>query len=101
MWGAIIQAVEKKKDRIADALSGLANSQAQVAQSFGGTSFNPVTSQNQPLATNNQGGLFPKVLNYFGDKNEEQPQQNYGAIGQSISQQAPSAVSLFERLMMR
>jgi hypothetical protein len=100
-WTAIIQAVEKKKDRIGQALSGLANSQAQIAQGFGGTSFNPVTNQNQPLATNGQGGLFPRVLNYFGDKNNEQSPQNYGAIGQSIMQQAPSANSLYDYLMMR
>lgn len=99
-WAAIIQAVEKKKDRIGQSLSGLANSQAQIANGWSGgnASFQPVTNQQTPLQTNNNGGIFSRIFN----RNMEQENQQapvYGAIGQGIMQEAPSANELYKRLM--
>ena len=105
--GQIIKAVEKKKDRIGQSLSNLANSQAQIAQGFGGggAGFTPVTSQQtQPLQTNFTSGLSNQNLaNIFKPQEPDATQpQNYGAIGQAITQQAPSANNrLFDYLMMR
>lgn len=101
-WAAIIQAVEKKKDRIHDALGSFANQQAQIANAWGGNSggFQPVSNQQTPLQTNN-GGLISRIFNNnMGSQPQQTPQpQNLGAIGQGITQEAPSASDLFKRLM--
>lgn len=103
--GEIIKSVDKRKDRISNALGNFANSQAQIAQGFGGgSSFAPTQTQIQPLQTNFAGGLSNSNLaNIFKPKETDTTQpQSYGAIGQAISQQAPSANSnLYEYLMMR
>lgn len=104
--GDIIKSIDKRKDRISNALGGLASSQAQIAQGFGGGSgFAPYQAQQiQPLQTSFAGGLSNNNLaNIFKPKETDTTQpQNYGAIGQAISQQAPSANStLYEYLMMR
>lgn len=103
-WGQIIKAVENKKDRISQSLSNLASSQAQIANGFGGAGagFTPVTGNQPALQANNQptGGLLGRAIDFMGNRNSTQTEpQNYGAIGQTIMQQAPSASSLYERLM--